>query len=140
MIWLVLAGLGILAALEAMNGPVAAPPAGTPPGVPPPRGVPRPSFQQIDPVPEELFLEPGTTYLAEADVPSIVDLFVGRDDIVEALEKEGFIVIRVDRTRPSVWPDQLGEADWFIIASYSGASGVRKVPSQIDRLWKAVAS
>lgn len=118
--------------------------AGDGPGVPPlpslrptlPGG---PHFAEIAPVPATLELEPGTTYLAQVDVPFLLGPFVGLREITEALEAEDFVVISATQTRPPFWPSS-DRADWYLTASYTGTKRPRTIPSGIARLWQAVAA
>lgn len=139
--WLLLGGVVVFLLAQASRSPVPTPaPAPAPPGAPPAPPVPRSRFhfREISPIPETLELEPGTTYLAQAEIPFLLGAFVGLREITDALEREGFVVIRATQDRPDFWPSD-GPADWYLVASYSGDRRPRAVPGGITRLWEAIA-
>lgn len=139
----VLLGVALLLLARAA-GPRATTPLPLPPGTPQPPPTPRPRpggphFEEIAPVPEALELEPGTTYLAQVEVPFLLGAFVGLREITEALEAEGFVVVSATQARPKFWPSA-DAADWYLTASYSGTPRTRPIPAGIARLWRAVAA
>lgn len=138
--WLLLGVVLFLVARSTTPGPAApVPPA---PGPPEPPAAPRPNrfhFQEVSPVPERMELAPGTTYLAQVDVPFLLGALVGGQQIREGLEREGFVVIRAQQERPDFWPSD-DFADWYLVASYSGERRARNIPGGIVRLWQAIAA
>lgn len=123
-----------------------------PPAPPPPVRIPeqprRPSpapapapagrFVEITPLPETIELDVGATYLAQVEVPALLRALATESLIRSSLEADGFVPITVTQERPAFWPSQ-DSADWYVVASYSGAAQARPMPSAIKRLWLAVA-
>jgi hypothetical protein len=131
---------GIVYALSRSRPSAAASAPGSEPRRPatPPETTFSPNFEEITPVPAELELEPGETYVAEVDVPFLVSALVSRDAIRSALEEEGFVVITITDDPPPWWPSVDGSPDWYVVASYSGEPRLRPLPDQLSRLWRAV--
>jgi hypothetical protein len=105
-----------------------------------PAFAPRTRFQEISALHPAIVVEPGTTYLGEIELPFLAGALVSRAALKAGLEREGFIVIRLDESRPPFWPRSEPGADWFAVVSYVGTSRPMDVPGAVTRAWTAEAS
>lgn len=123
------AAAGVLYALTAKKeSPVAQL---NPRGAPPEGGT---RFVRMVDIPPAISAEPGDVWLAELDVPFFARALVTEKKLKEGLAEKGLLGLRVTRERPEWWP-VLSNADWYILATVTGAKAELEVPSAIQRLW-----
>lgn len=113
-------------------------PSPNPRPAPLPGGVAAPHFRQLKTVPDSLFVETGSTWLGEADVPFFAGPLVTESAIRDHLESKGILPITVSEKRPDFWP-VLSDSDWYVVGTSISPAQTLDVPGAVVRIWEAVA-